>query len=586
VKYVVAVILGCIVWTGSALAADLSITDFHADITLHTDASVRVVETIDVDFRVQKHGIFRNIPFLSQTVDVDGIPQGSRVIPIYIDGVTDGSGNAVRFETAQTSDQLILRIGDPNRTISGSQRYVLTYHAEAAASFFDDHDELYWNATGTDWDIPFGPASATVHVPSGVASASLTSACYTGEYGSRNQDCTANVNGSDVTFTAGGYLTVVVGMPAGTLAKPANYDAIRSNTEIVLAEPYDDSFLTGSGIDLNLFTPVRLLMNGLAIAVAVAVAMWYWQKYGRDPKGKGTVIAEYDPPADLRPTEVGVVLDERVDTKDITATIIDLAVRGLLTIEEVKSKKFLGIGTSTDYIFRKTSGADGLAPKLKPFERTVYDGIFDGQSERKLSDLKNEFYTTIPLVKKHVYEDLTAQGFFVRNPESVRIATLVIGLVVFGIGVALTFVAGAFSVAAVGLVMVIIARTLPQRTLKGVEALRHIRGFREFLHTAERYRLEWQEREKIFEKFLPYAMVLGVADAWAKTFEKLGLQPPDWYHGSSAAHFNSLVLLSAMNTMNTASASVLTSHPSSSGSGFGGGGFSGGGGGGGGGGGW
>lgn len=581
-KYLIGIIVGLAMWTGSASAADFSITGFQADITVNSDASINVVETIDVDFPVKQHGLFRHIPYIVDTTADMDTPYPQYVTPIIIQSVTDGAGAAVPYATSQAARDILIRIGDPYRKISGSQRYVITYRAEAAVTFYDDHEELYWNVTGIGWEVPIPASAAVVHLPAGVKAESIRAACYTGEYGSTATNCTIDPATTDVKFSANDFLTIVVGVPLGTIAKPANYDFTRQNVEVTLAEPYSDSFLEGGEIDLNLFTPVRIVLNVLAIIAAVVAAGWLWWTRGRDPAGPGTVVAEYDPPAGLRPAQVGAIIDERVDLKDITATLIDLAVQGYLTIEEVESKKMLGLKKGSDYVFRRTD----KTAEPRPFEAAVLDGVFGESKETKLSDLKNEFYTSIPTIRQKLYSGLTTDGYFVKNPEAVRNLWLVIGIVVAGLGFVGLFSLGLFAVPVIGAIIAVLSRTLPQRTSKGVAARQHIRGFKEFLHTAERYRLQWQEREHIFETFLPYAMVLGVAKQWAEAFKDVGLQAPAWYSGGNINSFNSLVLFSSMNSLNSASASTMTSHPASSGSGFGGGGFSGGGGGGGGGGSW
>jgi uncharacterized membrane protein len=185
-----------------------------------------------------------------------------------------------------------------------------------------------------------------------------------------------------------------------------------------------------------------------------------------------------------------------------------------------------------------------------------------------------------------LYEELTSASYFMTNPEKVRNLYLAIGLVLAVIGGWLTQY-GWFALPVIGLMIAAFSRWLPKRTLEGSEALWNIKGFREFLHTAERYRLQWQEKEKIFETFLPYAMVLGVAKEWANTFKDIALTPPSWYTGSPGSTFNAIVFWSAMNSFTTTTTSAMTSHPQTSGgSGLGGGGFSGGGFGGGGGGSW
>ncbi len=542
---------------------DWSMPSFAADIVVHDDASLTVTETITADFRSAKHGIFRNIPWRYATDE-----GGTMQVPLTIERV-ERDGKTEPYTTSYIDDLLEVKIGDADVTIAGEHTYVIVYIVQAAVNFFDDHTELYWNATGNDWPVPLEAVSATVRLEPTVLAEDIQGRCLTGEVGSTVENCTATIAVSQASFKAAGEpLTVVVGWPNGIVTKPDNYDQLRSTAGT-------------TAIERAFKYPV--IFWGLNIIWPLFVGLWLWRHWysrGKDAPGKGTIIAQYDPPESMTPGEMGTLFDEHANHRDVIATMVDLAVRGYLTITEVKTKKL--IGTSTDFRL------DRLTPKgttpLKDHEKKLLDGLFSDGSSVTLSELKGTFADDVKKIQDHLYTQVRDQGYFTANPNTVRVIYIVVGLVLAGLGF-LTIVFGIVGPIVAGLLIAAVGPFMPKRTVKGAAALWHAKGFKLFLEKAEKYRIKWQEKENIFETYLPYAMAFGVADKWTKAFADLQKEPPSWYHGSGNT-FNTIMFWSALNSFSTASAKSFAPPAASGGSGFGGGGFSGGGFGGGGGGSW
>lgn len=548
-----------------ALAADLSFPKFHSDITVKTDASIAVTETITADFGAPLHGIFRTIPYRFATQR-----GGEAAIPIAVTSVTQDSQPA-KYTLSNDGTNVTAKIGDPNVTITGRHTYVLRYTAQAAVNFFSDHDELYWNVTGTDWDAPVTNITSTIRLPSTFSADRIRTACYTGPPGSTAQNCRRTHTASQADFGSQEFLTIVVGWPTGAVTKPSDYDQLRAVGTV-------------SSVDRLVRHPA--VSVGLNLILPVLVVGWLfrrWLTHGRDPKGGGTIIAQYDPPAGLTPGEMGTLVDERANQRDVVATIVDLAVRGLLTITELPEEKVLGLGKGKDYRLDRIVKAN--AGPLKDHEKKLLDGLFADGDSVKFSKLKGSFYDDVKAIQSDLYRQVRDQGHFVGNPSAIRSAYVVVGLIIafggffaFGWGIVGPFIAG-LAVAAAGPFM-------PKRTDKGAAALWHAKGFKLFLAKAEKYRLQWQEKEHIFEQYLPYAMAFGVAEKWSKAFAGIEQTPSSWYRGAGGVNVNSLVLWSALNGFAGSTIRSFASPAASGSSGFGGGGFSGGGGGGGGGGGW
>lgn len=564
------VFLACLPFAVLAQATE-EIRSFASDITVLSDGRITVSERIEYVFPDQRHGIYRDIP--TRYVDEKG---RKSVIPIVVDNVVNADGAPWQYQVQKNADSVRIKIGDPNATISGTQVYVISYSASGALRYFDDHDELYWNVTGTGWTVPIRRSSATIRLPENVPGDKLQLKCFTGAQGSTAQNCLGNRNGSNAEFVANDALTVVVGWPPGLVAK---------------LEPQHPS-------------PFAKAWPALIPLLTLTWLVRRWWTQGKDPRGTGTLVVQYDPPDNITPAEMGVLIDESADLTDVSATIVDLAVRGFIKIKEVETTGLLFKGKDFQFELRKPFVTDTA---LKAHERKVLSTIFVGDKAGQtvmLSTLKggHAFYTAMPSIKKALYDQVVERGYFASNPELVRGKYAGIGVVIiivaamgisFGgirLGAELT-TALTIAVIVSGVLFLVFAPFMPKKTEKGKAAKEHAVGFSEYLEKAEKYRLQWQEKENMFEKFLPFAMVFGVVGQWSNAFKDIGLKAPDWYEGSSMSSgmFNAIAFGHMVNSMNSSVNAAMMSAPqkTSSGSGFSsGGGFSGGGGGGGGGGSW
>lgn len=553
------------------------ISSFDARIEVRTDRSIRVTETIRYDFgSEQRRGIYRDIPYVYDKGEME----------IAVESVTDDSGKAWNYDVSRQGGFVRIKVGEANTYLTGEHTYVITYVAREAIQFFSDHDELYWNVTGDGWGVPINSASAEISLPS----PPVKTACYVGERGSKDEArCSVDANGTIVRFAVRNPNTETEGIEGSALI-PALQP---SEGLTIVAAVTKGSIAAMTTQERWLGLVKRYWPLGLPV-VALVVMVYVWRKTGRDPETGKYAAPMYDAPDKLSPAEVGVVWDESADRHDISATIIDLAVRGYLTIREVEDTKLL-VFKSKDYVFTRTKEADKGA---RIFESTLLEGIFDDGDETKLSDLNRKFSKTYERIQSQLFWGLTKRGYFHRNPRTVRSAYIGggVGLVVAGVilGILTNSTIFGFGIGLCGLVLIIFATGMPQRTLKGAETKVAIAGLKLYLNRAEKKQLEFlnapEKKPATFEKLLPYAMALGVEEAWAKEFEGIYKQPPSWYQSSHPGSFQLGYMMGSLNAFSHAAEAALPAPPSggagSGSSGFGGGGFSGGGFGGGGGGSW
>ena len=312
-----------------------------------------------------------------------------------------------------------------------------------------------------------------------------------------------------------------------------------------------------------------------------------WHSRGRDPRRRA-IATRYEPPQDLTPAELGTLLDNSPDMRDVTATLVDLAVCGYLLIEEKEKEQWLGLFSKKDYGFklRNTDWKD-----LKSHERRLLEALFDGGrfSSVELSDLENSFYKELPSIRDCIFEQLIARRYYTRRPDKVKkvylVSAAIIGGVVllagvqFGLGLGLSPVSVILSGLLSSGIIGVFGWYMPARTISGARAMEGVLGFQEFLERVESDRLERMvETPEMSEKYLPFAMTLGVENKWAETFKDIYKEPPDWYRGGDFATFHTRSFASNLGRMSTQASTVMASSPrSSGGSGFGGGGVSGGG---------
>jgi uncharacterized membrane protein YgcG len=570
------------------------ITSFHSDIAIDADSTVTVSEEIQVDFgSLQKHGIFRTIPLRYRYDNTR-----DRFYELQVRSVTNGS-KPVPHDDSISNDNEVIKIGDPNQLVTGAQTYVITYTVVGAMNSFSDDDELFWNVDGALWPVPKREVSATVTFPQ---SSFQKSACYQGQPGSTDP-CLKNDGTGSASFTStrqldsGEEMSVVVALNKGAVTVPAP-----------MLEPRQRQF-PQDAFDVNAVTVVLFL---LLTVLGVGLVGWNWWVHGRDrayvtryylandptaaPDARAEreqteplfshepVVVEFGPPQKMKPAELGLILDQSADTKDVTATIVDLAVRGYLTIGEA------GKG---DWKLTWKEGGD--AAQLLPYEKTLLDGLFAGRIEVNLSELKGTFAPTLRQAEGQIVSDAMSRRLFTSSPTQARAAWGCLGIGIVLVGFAATVGLGiAFGWGLVGLAVVItgIALTasfpfMPPRTAAGRELLQQTLGFRLYMTTAEKYRQQFAEKAEIFTQLLPYAIVFGCVTQWAKAFQGIDTSASSsWYVGN--APFQAAFLASSLESMNSSISSAITYVPPSAGSssGFGGGGFSGGGGGGGGGGSW
>jgi hypothetical protein len=591
----VALTLGWLTTAPSAWAVE-SIPRYDVVVTVHADGTFHVHEQIVYDFGdAQRHGIYRTIP-VRYTYD----DSRDRVVDVRNIRVTSPTGAPTDVQTQEDNGTLEIRVGDPGRTVTGLQTYVLDYDVSGAMNAFPDHAEVFWNAVGTEWSAAITRATVAVQGPA----APTQAACYAGPDGSGLPCTSSRVASGGAGFLQDGLapyqgLTVAVAFPVGSVTVPP--PTLEERFSVVRAFAV---------------TPWTVSAALLVLAAALAGIGWFAWTRGRDRRWRGQVpgldpapgqpddesaterrplftgpegAVEFTPPDGVRPGQVGTLLDEQANPLDVTATIVDLAVRGYLRIEELPRGHWF---SSRDWRLTQLEQPDET---LLSYEVLLLAAIFDGRDSVLVSELRRTFATDLRKVESGLYADVVRLGWFRRRPDTTRQRWKALGVVCTALGAGLTYLlarythAGLVGIACVlaGLVLVVVSSRMPARTAKGSAALARVLGFRQYLRTAEAEQLRFEERADIFSRYLPYAIVFGETDRWARAFASLADDPRSaaaigWYVGPvgwNFGHFGD----SMQSFSTTTSGAIAATAASSGGSGFGGGssggGFGGGGGG-------
>jgi len=553
-------VLVCLALVAPASARDWRVARFDTQMSVAEDGVATVTERLDVAFTGAFHGIYRDIP-----VEYPGPHSSNYSLFLKVTGVTDGDGNKLKYDSSTRNGNRHLKIYIPD-AVDATRTVQIHYTVTNAVRWFDDHDELYWNVTGNDWPVPIDSASASINFPPNAAG-ELRAQAFTGAYGSQERDARIQVSGNTVSVETNNPLSMREGLTADVYISKG-----------VLTQP--------SKLTQAIWFLRSNLIALLPLWAFIVMFVFWWTK-GRDPKPGISVAPMYEPPNGMTPAEVGTLIDDVVHPRDITSTLVDLAVKGYLKIEEKESRVLLF--SHRDYLFHLLQPQSQWG-SLEPHERVMLNHMFNGSvTDVHLSDLKNQFYVAIPTMKNNILAELKGKGMYSVDPESAH-AYVAAGVLFTAAPFILAQVLGVASLLespglliASGIIAVLIiflfARIMPAKSLKGVRAKVEILGFQEFVNRVDADRLKRMPPDT-FEKFLPYAMALGIENRWAKSFQGIMQTPPNWYVGATPyTAFNPIFFAGSMHAMamDAHQAFVAAPRASSTGSGWSGGGFGGGG---------
>ncbi len=545
-----------------------TISNYSINLRVNKDASLDIVEKINVHFTEQRHGIIRKIPYKYKIQELPaGAQQAER--PLQSGGynrtiVENINVPGWNYDVGNDGDFKSIKIGSANKYVVGDQQYIISYHVLNAINFFKDHSELYFNLIGDQWATTISDVNFIIELP-GELPGTKNYFLATGSTGSKENKTQSkwidNKTFSGKTTEAlNAYegLTIGISFPAGYLIKP-------------------DYSLNG--------------IYWLLLPFIVFAGMFFvWKKWGKDEEV--VVQTEFYPPENISPGVSGYIIDGKLDRRDLTALVPYWGAGGYLQINETERKFLLGLIKTKEYEFVKLKELPEGSPS---FEKTLFNGIFKTGDHVSLSDLKDVLYVSMNAAKEQLKAEVDRNDYYVKYSRGMVVFFAIVGITAFVFGIiklatywyenkwmGISLLASAIFILIFGLLM-------SKKTPKGTVLYQKLLGFKEFIKSVEKDRLQefLKQDQNYFDKVLPYAIVFDVADKWKDKLKGLDIPPPNWYHGSYAGNFNTLMFMNSLDHSMRSMTNTFYSSPSSSGSsggsfsgggGFSGGGFGGGGG--------
>jgi uncharacterized membrane protein YgcG len=567
------------------------------DVNALIDPAGTAAVTLDFDFDFAGdpgHGPYITLPLRQR---IEGDPDRWRMIDVTLGQVTSPSGASAETQLTEVDGNLLIRVGSEGRTVTGVQSYRINYTMRgliAPRQATSGLDEVNWNVVGLQWELPMQRISATVTGPAAVGRV----ACFVGADFSAPCDSAAS-RGRTATFRhaaldPGNGLQVVAGFPAGTYtgaeARLEKRYHIGNMFPITPVTGAATALLTALGLTTVLLRARRSARDDVYLGLTPGTVPAAGERAVVGRLGvKAPVAVAFTPPRGreggrIRPGEMGTLVDATAHNVDLTATIIDLAVRGHFVIIPLEGKR---------YSFSRQASGEPLVD----YEQHLVDTLFSRGPVVTTDDLKDKAYATLLTgARTKLYRRITTDlHWFKMNPlHATLLAALAgAGVIVLGVGLGLLLGLVGFGLLGlagviVGATLIVLSRRFGRRTALGSAMLAQSQGFRLYLTTAEADQIRFEEGIDVFSRYLPYAIVFGVADRWASVFETLAAQgrytaDTTWYGGGVYGPFAGRAFTSSLDRLASTMSQSMQSATAATGggSGFsGGGGFGGGGGGG------
>jgi len=415
---------------------------------------------------------------------------------------------------------------------NGRAKFEISYDVVGAIRVYEGGDQLWWDAVPSEhYGFSIGESTIRVQLPTGYAPREEVDPVVTyGVPADVQVDGTNVVASARETITGNEMFSIRVQMPH-------NPDARKPS--------WQDSFDQQRAFDENVKPFLNIGVVALSALIGLGGLLFIITRYltaGRDPVLVATPEYLSEPPGNLPPALVGGLVDEIVDLRDIMSTLLDLATRGYIVIEENHVPGPFGIGTTSQFTYKRT---DKPASDLRPYEHMMLDKIFVGNAmSRNLESMRNVFYTVIPTLKSQVYDELVSEGFFSRSPNTTRqmwsgcgglllVASIALGvLLLFLVDVPVEgILCLPIALGVVGVAALLAAKGMPVKTLKGAEESAKWRAFEQYLRNLQRYD-GVQAAASQFDRYMPYAVAFGMSRSWMRQFEaqpNVFIPTPVWY---------------------------------------------------------
>lgn len=545
-------------------AQDFTVDHYTVDITINESGYFDVVETYDLTFTAPKHGIYRDIQTKYDLMTEAG-NQEERKIKIEKIKVPNHKFKVPSAFKQKFSTMTQIKIGDPKKTVSGVQRYEISYRVSNAFLYESDGIKFYWNLKPANWEAIFKDITFKVHLPSTTSITQEDVFLYSGDTGTTtlSQDIDIKVHSGTIegksqpTFAShmGQSVTLLIKFPPESIAEIKPFWPFWSN--------YGWTFI---------------------LAALLGVFYKIWHRFGKDDKV--VALISYFPPKGIDPAMAGFLINDADDVSDLIALIPHWGSKGIIRVEEIAKKGWFSKADT------RLIAQAPLPDSASPYEHTIFEGLFGKTNdlyptEVLLSSLKDKFYTSMSKARQQLKKE--AQPFYDPKARRIQIATYIILVaLMFGLVPLLLYVwdfIALFAYLGVTVFLLIMNMHMIKKNTKGNTAFSELKGFRQFIKVAEINKLKMLivEDPHYFEATMGYALAFGLFNKWTAKFETLNVPPPKWYGSTSSRPLTMGTFSNSFAKTMTSAKTTMVSSPKSSGGSSGGGssggGFGGGGGG-------
>ncbi len=522
-----------------------TISKYDVAVKVNKDASLDIDEIIHVHFTEKRHGIYRFIPYKYR---LQSLPEGTGKANRQLSSkeyartiIEDINVEGWNYQVNNDGDYKAIKIGEADKYVEGYQTYTIHYRVLNAINFFDDHSELYFNLIGDKWATTIDTVNFSVTLYDALSTPNHFVA--TGPSGSTENNSITNWTNNKV-FS--GYST-----------KP-----LSANEGLTIGIRFPIFFLVQEDYR---YRGIYWLLLPLFV---FGLVFWLWKRWGKDDEI--TIQTEYYPPPNISPSVSGYIIDDKLHKRDLTALVPYWGAGGYLQVKEIENESLFGLIKNKEYQFIKLKD---LPPEAMNFEKTLFKGIFKSGNDVMLKDLKDVLYITMAKAKKELQSEVNKKDYYVKGS---------IGLVYLFIIVSIVLGAYGFTTVQNGLeeniwrplavfvsaaIILFFGFFMRKKTRKGTLLYQQLAGFKEFIKSVEKDRLEefLKQDEHYFDKILPYAIVFNIADTWKDKLKGLDVPQPSWYSGHYST-FNTGNFMNSLNHSMNSMSQTFYSAPSSSGS--------------------
>ena len=521
----------CLLAPASAQTKSVYAERYDVDATVLPNGELRVVETLEMTFQGGSFRFGYRVIFANRLENITNVEVWEGDRPYQR---SEFSGEYT-FKTSWEEGGLKVTWFFP-ATTNATRTFEIRYTVQGVVRRYDEGDELWWMAVHDDHEYTIRSSRVTLQLPDGVTINQRDGGDgFVAETDGAPAQITVSPDRRTMTtvasepLAAGEFLAVGVKFTPGVVGgdKPdwqAAYDR---------KENWKTGWKPVADLSLGLV--------GLLVLIGGPLGLYLlWHNRGRDPHVG--LVADYlpEPPEDVPPGVAGTLVDERVDMQDVVATLVDLARRGYLTMTEEAEKGFAGLTFERDFVFERTDKSwDGL----RDYEVTLLRKLFGRSRSKRLSDLKEKFYTALPKIREGLYDAVVDAGYFRASPNKTRQRYTLIGIALMVLSLAVGVCLIVFLVEwvstiwcpAIGLLvsavaLIIVGQAMPIKTRQGAESSTRWKAFKRYLQEIERY-TDLETATELFERYLPYAIAFNLERSWVKKFARVETTPiPGWYY--------------------------------------------------------